>query len=216
VINICETTALANRAPVDTFGFPFVVSWKFYILAKKGGSMIRTLGVCTLALALLGTGIAMAAQPTPVPNAAPDFSSMNFLLGTWHCHQTLVGRPGDRQETDTYTMTYDGWQMQNHSVSPPFDNNRTRDEVGDDWTTWDPSSKLWVNQIVDNFGSFGLTTSPGWVGNTMTWSFTNPDGTVGRLVNTKVSDAKVTQEIWGNSKKGQPQALTQSGTCTKS
>src|SRR5579864_3754316 len=131
--------------------------------------MIRTLSVCAVALALLGTGIAFAAQPTPVPNTAPDFSSMKFLLGTWHCRQKIT-RPGDRRETDTYTMAYDGWQMQEHMDSPPFDKYRTRHEVGDSWATWDPMSKLWVSQTVDNFGAFGLVTSPGWVGNTITWS----------------------------------------------
>jgi hypothetical protein len=93
--------------------------------------MIMTFGAGALALALLGGGIAIAAQPTPVPNTAPDFTSMRFLIGPWSCHQTLSGRPGDRRETDTCTMAYDGWQMQDHSVSPPFDKFRNRDIVGD-------------------------------------------------------------------------------------
>ena len=178
--------------------------------------MIRISAVCGLALALLGTSVALAAQPTPVPNAAPDFSSMSFQIGTWNCRQTIVGRPGTRMETDTYSMAYDGWQMQNHSVSPPFDKNRTRDEVGDDWTTWDPTIKLWINQVVDNFGSYGLSTSPGWVDNTMTWSQTNPDGTKGTNVVTKVSDTRYTYKTMGNNKMGDPQAATGSGVCTKS
>lgn len=178
--------------------------------------MIRTLGVCAVALALLGTGIALAAQPTPVPNAAPDFSSMNFLLGTWHCNQTVAGRPGNRMETDTYTMAYDGWQMQDHTVSPPFDKYRSRNEVGDSWTTYDPSVKLWINQIVDNFGAYGLSTSSGWVGANQTWSNTNPDGTQGRVVITKMSDMKYTYKNWGNTKRGGPMVDMGGGTCTKS
>lgn len=177
--------------------------------------MVRTLSVCAVVVALLATGIAVAAQPTPVPNMAPDFSSMNFLLGTWHCHQSITGRPGDRKETDTYTMSYDGWQMQDHSVSPPFDKYRTRDDVGDSWTTWDPTAKLWANVSVDNFGGYGLATSPGWVGDTMTWSFNNPDGTQGRNAVTKVSDSKYTFKTWTNTKKGEPLAVTGTGTCSK-
>ena len=178
--------------------------------------MSRFLIAAAIMIALAGTGISLAAQPTPVPNAAPDFSSLKFQLGTWHCAQSITGRPGTRTETDTYTMAYDGWQMQDHFVSPPFDKYRTRDVVGDNWTTWDPTIKLWISQIVDNFGAYGLATSTGWTGNTMTWNSTNPDGTVGRQVWTKISARKVTYKTWGNTKKGQPQTLQTSGTCTKS
>ncbi|HLW37687.1 MAG TPA: hypothetical protein VKR99_04610 [Candidatus Eremiobacteraceae bacterium] len=177
--------------------------------------MRRLVTIGAIVFALSGTGISSASQPTPVPNMAPDFSSLNFLIGTWHCAQSIVGRPGIRTETDTYTMAYNGWQMQDHTVSPPFDKARTRNVVGDNWTTWDPTIKLWINQTVDNFGAYGLATSPGWVGKTMTWSGTNPDGTVGRSVNTKVSDTKIVYKNWGNTKKGQPQTLQSSGTCTK-
>jgi hypothetical protein len=178
--------------------------------------MSRLLIVGAMMIALSSTGISLAAQPTPVPNAAPNFSSMNFLLGTWHCQQSVPGRPGNRTETDTYTMAYDGWQMQDHTVSPPWDKYRARDIVGDNWTTWDPTVKLWVNQVVDNFGAYGLMTSPGWTGNTLTWSGTNLDGTTARVVITKISETKTSTKIWGNNKKGQPQKLQASGTCTKS
>jgi hypothetical protein len=187
-----------------------------WFFAEKGELMIRLRIIFAIAFALLGSGLALAAQPTPVPNTPPDFSSFNFELGTWHCHNTVAGRPGDRTETDTYSMTYDGWQLQAHSVSPPFDKYRTRDIVGDAWTTYDPRLKIWVNQAVDNFGTYGLTTAPGWVGNTMTWTGTNPDGTVGKLVETKVSDTKETFESWGNTKKGQPLVNTGTQTCSKS
>ena len=169
-----------------------------------------------LAFAFLAGGIAMAAQPTPVPNTPPNFTSMRFLLGTWSCRQTLAGRSGVRKETDTYTMAYDGWQMQDHSVSPPFDKYRNRDLVGDSFVTWDPTLKLWINQNVDNFGGYGLLTSPGWVGNRITWSATNPDGTIARTVETKISDVKETFEGRYNDKKGQPLKAGLSQTCKKS
>jgi hypothetical protein len=178
--------------------------------------MSRLFIVAAIIFVLSGTGTALSAQPTPVPNAAPDFSSMNFLMGTWHCVQSVPGRPGKRTETDTYTMAYDGWQMQDHSVSPPFDKYRTRTIVGDNWTTWDPTIKLWINQGVDNFGGYGLSTSSGWSGNSMIWNGTNPDGTVYRIVNTKLSDTKTSSKTWGNNKKGQAQRLQASGVCTKS
>jgi hypothetical protein len=185
-------------------------------LIAKELAMIKTLGASALVLAFLWAGISMAAQPTPVPNTPPDFTSMRFLLGTWSCHQTLPGRPGDRTETDTYTMAYDGWQMQDHNVSPPFDKFRTRDLVGDSWVTWDPTLKLWITQNVDNFGGYGLLTSSGWVGNRITWNAINPDGTVGRTIETKVSDTKETFASWYNDKKGQPLKVGLSQTCKKS
>src|SRR5438105_9204466 len=113
---------------------------------RKAKLMFRKLSLLAIALSLLGAGAALAAAPTPVPNRPPNFSSMHYLLGTWHCQQRLMNRPGNRTETDTYTMAYDGWQMQEHSVSPPFDRFRSRDQVGDAWTTWDPTVRLWINQ----------------------------------------------------------------------
>ena len=178
--------------------------------------MIRTLAACALALAFLGGGTAMAAQPTPVPNTPPNFTSLRFLLGTWNCRSAISGRPGNRSETDRYTMAYDGWQMQDHVVSPPFDKFRNRDLVGDSWITWDPTLKLWINQNVDNFGGYGLLTSPGWTGKKITWSEINPDGTLVRVVETKVSDVKETYETWSNDKKGRALTLGLSQTCTKS
>ena len=77
--------------------------------------MIRLRIIFAIAFVLLGSELALAAQPTPVPNTPPDFSLFNFEIGTWHCHETLAGRPGDRTETDTYTLSYDGWQLQAHS-----------------------------------------------------------------------------------------------------
>lgn len=73
--------------------------------------MIRTLCAGAVALALLTGSIAIAAQPTPVPDTPPDFSSMHYLLGTWNCVQHLSGRSAVRHETDTYTMAYNGWQV---------------------------------------------------------------------------------------------------------
>jgi hypothetical protein len=189
---------------------------RFSFLAEKGKLMIRLLFTAAAALALFGGGIALAAQPTPVPNTPPDFSSFRFEIGTWNCHQTLPGRQGVRREKDTYSMAYDGWQLQAHFDSPPFDKYRTRDVVGDAFTTYDKKLKIWVNQVVDNFGNYGMLTSPGWVGSSITWTGTGPDATAFKLVETKVSDTKEVFASWGNSKKVQPLVNMGSQTCVKS
>lgn len=178
--------------------------------------MHKLLIAAAIAVAALTGSAVLAAQPTPVPNAKPDFSSMSFLLGTWHCVQTVPNRPGKRTETDTYTMAYDGWQMQDHSVAPPFDRYRTRTIVGDTFTTWDPMLKIWVVQNVDNFGGYGLSSSKGWKGNKMTWTSTGLDGTMFRADITKVSDTRYTTASWGNSTKGGAMVSQGTGTCTKS
>lgn len=177
--------------------------------------MIRVTSICLVALAVLGSGIALSAHPTPVPNAAPDFSSMDFLLGTWRCDDHQAGRPGARIEVDKYSMAYDGWQMQEHAVSQPFDKYRARDEVEDTFTTYDPTIKRWVSQYVDNFGGYGLAESFGWTGETLAWTWTNPDGTTGREVDTKISDTNTSFKDWSNNKKGHPMTVFLSGVCTK-
>jgi len=176
--------------------------------------MIRVTSI-GFALAVLESGYALAAQPTPVPYVAPDFSSMNFLLGTWRCDDHQAGRPGKRIEVDKYWIAYDGSQMQAHAVSPPFDKYRTRDEVEDTFTTYDPTIRLWINQYVDNFAGYGLSTSPGWIGDTLTWSWTNLDRTTGREVIMKISDAKTSFKDWGNNKRGQAMTVFLDGVCTK-
>lgn len=88
--------------------------------------------------------------------------------------------------------------------------------MGDSFITWDPTLKLWVTQTIDNFGTYGLQTSPGWVGNKITWSGTNPDGTILSQIETKVSGTKETYVSWYNVKKGGPIKSGLSQTCTKS
>ena len=169
---------------------------------------IALIGIAAIATA------APAAKPTPVPNAAPDFSSFNFLLGTWHCKQK-IDRPGNRRETDVYTMAYDGWFLRNHFDSPPFDVFRTRHEIGDAWTTYDPTIKKWVGEVNDNFGGYGLTTSPGWSGNSITWMGSNPDGSTSRDTFTKVSDTTTTDKSWLKKPNGSWK-VTETSVCTKS
>jgi hypothetical protein len=145
---------------------------------------------------LASTTLASAQTATPVPDMKPDFSSMNFLLGTWSCKTTQndTGRGTGRTETDTNTMVLDGHYMRTDSVSHPFDAARTRDVVNVGWLGYDSVTKNWYTFGVSNFGGFGMSTSPGWTSNTMVWTDTyNSDGqplTVTTI--TKVSDTQNT------------------------
>jgi hypothetical protein len=157
---------------------------------------------------------AFAAQPTPVPMVRPDLSSLRFYVGTWTCHQKLRG--ADRPDTTTYTMAYDGTWLAAHDVAPPFDKYRTKAIVSDTYYTFNSLTKTWVSVSVDNFGGYGVSTSPGWVGSKMVWtdSVTN-DGTLGVATITKVSDTNITYTAISHTKSGKANPPAR-GVCTKS
>ncbi len=144
---------------------------------------------------------APAAAPTPVPVHRPDFSSMNFMLGTWRCHSTLRGK--NRPDTSTTTMTLDGAYMVTHDVAPPFDKYRTQAVRTDSYMTYNPRTHLWVTISVDNFAGYGAVTSPGWRGNTMTSTLVaSQDGSSGSDTLTKVSDTQTRDVATNKTKDG--------------
>jgi hypothetical protein len=154
----------------------------------------------TLALSLLGAlasfGIAAAASvPTPTPDITPDWSLMRFELGTWNCSKTgYPARPGTSRQTVVNTMALDNHWMLTHSVSPPFDAARTKDSILDGYTGYERASHLWIFFGATNFGFWNLQTSPGWQGDTITWSVYDTSkgqpSIVGREVLTKLSDTE--------------------------
>jgi hypothetical protein len=130
------------------------------------------------------------AAPTPVPIPHPDFSSMNFLLGTWSCTQPLRGKT--RPETDVYSMSKDGMWMLEQSTAPPFDQYRTVAQNGMTYTTYDGGVKQWVSVNVDNLGGYGTESSPGWQGSSAMWGGKGLDGTSFTDAITKVSATETT------------------------
>jgi hypothetical protein len=141
-------------------------------------------------------GLTSAQQATPVPDSKPDFSGMSFLLGTWDCKtiKTSMGRGAGRTETDVNTLTLDGNYMRTDGTSKPFDKARTRTIVTQSWVSYDSAKKQWYSIGIGNFGGFGMSTSPGWKGNTIVWTdMYGTDGApLGVTTTTKVSDMKIT------------------------
>jgi len=132
---------------------------------------------------------APAAAPTPVPIAHPDFSSMQFLTGTWTCHETVRGK--DRPDTSTTTIGLDGAYLVGHDVAPPFDKYRSVPIKTDFYTTYNPAKHQWVSIAMDSTGGYFVSTSPGWSGNTMTsTTVISADGATGSDVLTKVSNTQ--------------------------
>ena len=138
---------------------------------------------------------------------------MKFLLGTWYCKstRTAAGRGAGRAETDVTTLTLDDYYMLTRSTSEPFDKARTTTLVGRRWVGWDGAKKLWYATLISNFGGLGVSTSPGWKGNTITWTDIYGTGghPLGKTLVTKVSDTKTTSTSTNGSQ-------TTSDECTKS
>lgn len=178
--------------------------------------MIRRAIVCLCLLAglfVLVGGRSVTAAPTPVPDMKPDLSAMNYFLGTWKCVGMVRGK--SRPDTITFSTSMDGRWITSHDVAPPFDQYRTRAIHTDAWTTYNPLNHLWVATYIDDFGGYGMSTSPGWNGTSLTTTVTVAnDGTTGHDTLTKVSDTRTRDVAWSTSKNGKPNPPVTT-TCNK-
>jgi hypothetical protein len=145
------------------------------------------------------------------PIAKPDFSSMMFLTGTWNCTQMVRGK--SRPDTATTTIGRDGMSMVTQDTAPPFDQYRTVTINTTDYTTYDPTIKQWVQFGADTSGGSFASTSPGWQGNTITWTTKGLDGSNDTDVMTKNSDTQTTDEYTGTDAQGHTTKVTI--TCNK-
>lgn len=152
-------------------------------------------------LSASATSVATAAAPTPVPEMQANWAPFMFQVGTWVCHGNIASRPGDRLETDVNSMDFDNHWMVTRFDSPPFDKNRTKHSIGVNYLSYDPTNKLWYAYGADNFGgSLGYSTSPGWNGDTITFTFyTLKNGALmnmGRNTTTKISATEIRNKSW--------------------
>jgi hypothetical protein len=74
--------------------------------------------------------------------------------------------------------------------APPFDRYRNFTVKSLSYLTYDASVKRWVTISVDSTGGYFMSSSPGWVGNTMNWSGKGLDGSTGTDVFSKMSDTE--------------------------
>ena len=156
--------------------------------------------------------------PTYAVPQKPDFSSMQFLIGTWNCASRSERRNGEvTRVTSTYSMAPDGYFMKQVSKSPKV----SYAAVGyttTDWITYDSRVKRWIDISVGSSGSYGYSTSTGWEHGRLLWGADSflPDGdvtsTTGTLM-TKVSDTKFTTAAAFTSTAGLLNRVM--GTCTK-
>lgn len=111
-------------------------------------------------------------------------------------------------------MGMDGAWMVTEDTAPPFDQYRTVTIKSTTYTAYDPTIKQWVQVGADTSGGYGITTSPGWQGNAITWTTKGLDGSSGTDVITKVSDTETSDASTGTDAKGNVTKTTIH--CTKS
>lgn len=185
--------------------------------------MHRSLALAVSALVTMlfvGTAAIGQVETTPVPRVPkPNFSSMQFLMGTWNCVESNTRRPTSYGSTLTNTMDSTGFWMDTKTLSHATSWDR-HPGVAMDKTTYDAANTRWVDITTDDQGNYGIATSSGWNGNTIVWrpvAITSvSSGNVvssGSTTTTKVSDTKYTYT--GSFKESGGRTVTLKGTCNK-
>lgn len=155
--------------------------------------------------------------PIPAPNK-PNFSSMQFLIGTWNCSTKSARRPSAYQTTVTYSMDPSGYWIDQTSVTKPASWIKKPLTINDK-VTYDADTHRWVDVTYGDGGAYGLAISRGWSGNHISWhdiSFAAGPDIASQTDNvlTKVSNSKVTMaSSFTEAKTGRRVAVT--GVCTK-
>jgi hypothetical protein len=174
---------------------------------------------CVTAL-FVGTAAIAQVETTPIPRPAkPDFSSMQFLIGTWNCTERNTRRSAAYGNTLTNAMDPSGYWMNTKTLAHATSWDRYPG-VGSDKTTYDAANSRWVDVGTDDEGNYSMSTSSGWKGTTIVWhpiSLTSVSaGNVvssGDTTITKVSDSKYTYT--GSFKESGGRTVTLKGTCNK-
>ncbi|HET6896224.1 MAG TPA: hypothetical protein VFH72_12645 [Candidatus Baltobacteraceae bacterium] len=173
----------------------------------------------TAAALLLSCGAVLAqVESTPVPQTPkPNFSQMAFLTGTWNCSVKSSRRPSAYQTTSTANVSSDGYWMvtrtTTHKASWIPAELRSEDR-----RTYDPSTSRWIDIGTDDGGGYNVSTSPGWKGNTITWTDAvitkvNATASTNPTVMTKVSNSKTTSR--SSFKEPSGRLINVVTTCTK-
>lgn len=162
--------------------------------------MFRFYRACAaLLFAVMGCVSLAGAQveSTPIPPAPkPDFSAMQFLVGTWDCSTMSARRPGPYKTTVTTTIEPNGYWMVNKSLIHKA-SWIPAEFSGEDRMTYDASTQRWIDISTDEGGGYDITTSTGWKGNTIVWdelTYTKTNNTASENSTTVVknSDTKTT------------------------
>ena len=175
--------------------------------------MITVLMPILAAAALLGV-----VEGTPIPrDPKPDFSAMSFLVGTWNCSVDSARRPRPFPTTVTTSMSPDGHWLVTRTVTPPVPWNPIT-ITATDYITYDATRRQWIDMLMDDYGAYDMSASPGWSGNTMMWTEIAYPKLHGAAMNhprtlTKVSDTRTVSEQPFNEASGR--LISVKTTCAK-
>jgi hypothetical protein len=158
-------------------------------------------------------------ESTPIPAPVkPNFSSLNFLIGTWTCTTKSSRRPAPFQTVSTYTADPSGYWIDETSTTKPISWVPTAITI-EDRITYDADTKRWADVSYGTGGIYGLSFSSGWNGTSITWhdvSFA-PTADISSQTDTtmtKVSDTKTTSSsAFTEAKSGR--TVTVTSTCTR-
>ncbi|MBV9439403.1 MAG: hypothetical protein JOZ24_05380 [Candidatus Eremiobacteraeota bacterium] len=134
--------------------------------------MLRTLLMAACLAAIPAAGLAQpspapATTPVPLPQK-PDFSALQFLVGTWNCSEQSSRRPAPITSTITWTMDPGGYWLIGR-VSNPGVPWFPHASTGTNMITYDADAKRWVEVFSGSFGDYDVATSPGVSGGGITW-----------------------------------------------
>lgn len=179
-----------------------------------------SIGVVVALAAVYGTCLAAATpgiETTPIPlTAKPDWSSMKFLVGTWHCSSKSSRRPSPFVSTLTTSADPTGYWLVTKTTGQKTSWAAAINST--DSVTYDPAAHRWADVYTDDQGGYDVTFSPGWKANTITWTdplfVPGPDViAVTPLTQVKVNDTKLTAHSTFTEKSGRINTLNT--VCTK-
>jgi hypothetical protein len=162
--------------------------------------------------------LALAQNPpvegTPIPTAPkPDWSPVNYLIGTWNCSDVSSRRPGPFQITTTYAMDPTGyWLIKTETIHKASWIPREVTNVSR--VTYDNNAKRWVRILTGDNGAYAVSTSPDRSVFTYVLQNDAPDvASYKPEVYTKESDTKRTMKTSFTEKSGRVVNVTE--TCNK-
>lgn len=128
-----------------------------------------------ISLCLLSTVVSFAANtgvegtPPPMP-PKPDWSTMNFLVGTWTCTDLSSRRPGPFTVTKVYSKDPGGYWMTRNDTTHKA--SWIKRELHTTYRyTWDDVKQKWIRIGMGDLGGYEVAEAPMPVNGRKTWTF---------------------------------------------
>ena len=179
---------------------------------------VTAIAILALAVCVSAPAASTTVEGTPTPTRPkPDFSHMQFLIGTWTCSDLSSRRPGPFTTTEVYSIDPGGyWLLRESTVHKA--SWIPRDVRFETRYTYDASAKQWVRILIGNQGTFAVATASTPGGNMKTYTYViqtkAPDvASYSPEVFTKVSDTKKTMTTSFTENSGRVVQVKE--TCTK-